>query len=79
MLLGAGAAFATWERGVAKAADVAQMKGPIEALDTEVQVMKVRAAMMEGSMVDMHTELRLIHAQLIEIAKTTGARQVAPP
>lgn len=87
ILLAAGAAFAAWERKVAKAQDVDQVRAgvasQIGAVQTETQALGTRVTVLEAAVKelreDMRDDIRFFRAQLIEIAKATGARQLAPP
>lgn len=69
----AGVRFETWQSNLARADDVAAARAESVALER-------RTAVVEASLADIKTSLRDISMQLVEIARTTGARQiVAPP
>lgn len=59
-----GIRFETWNSNIAHADDVSALTS--------------RTSAIESSMRDLKADLTLIRQQLFEIAKTTGARQIAP-
>ncbi len=54
----------TWQASMARAEDVQRLDG--------------RVGVVESSLKDLKTDLHMIRQQLVEIAVTVGARQVAP-
>jgi len=77
-LLAIGASAALWSSQHATRADVEQVRAPMGALRSDVRVLETRTGVVERSLDKLEDRLELIHEQLLEIARVTGARQVAP-
>lgn len=82
-LVASGAAWATWRVDLATKQDLAQehvaAAGPVISLQTETQALRERMAGVEAAIVAMQDNIAFLRAQLIEVAKATGARAVPPP
>lgn len=83
VLVGAGAAWATWKMDLATKQDVAQehaaAAAPVISLQVETQALRERMARVEEAVVAMKDNVAFIRAQLVEVQRATGARAVPPP
>jgi hypothetical protein len=74
----AGVSFGAWQRDLATKADVEQERAAaaaaVEQLRAQTSDLRERLPVVERAV----AELPLIRAQLFEIAKAVGARQVMP-
>lgn len=92
-LVSIGAAFATWERTVAKVADVAQVRSESAAalnaaqantgaqlgvLQVQVQDLRSRQSAVEAQLAILTRMSERLLDQTLEIARATGAKQVPP-
>lgn len=78
-LVGFGMAAQACVSGLARAADVAQVRAEAQAVAVRTTVVESSLGELRDSLKDLKGDLRFVREQLIEIAKTTGARTVAAP
>jgi len=61
------------------AAEHAGAAQPVLTLQIETQALRERMARVETAVVRMQDDIAFLRAQLVEVAKTVGARAVPPP
>lgn len=67
----AGVRFETWQTSLARAEALSETRA-------ELARVSERTAIVEAAVADLKKDIRMITLQVVEIAKTVGARQIAP-
>lgn len=74
-----GIRFETWQGSLARAEDVAAVRREAADLAARSAVQDATLADLRDGLRELKADLLVVHQQIVEVAKSTGARQVPAP